>query len=87
MFSIEEIYDAIKDGMSKDKLYKKYGGFSIYIPQKDRNFREKVLAEFNGYNHHALATKFNLSLNTIRKIIRESKASFIQGSLFDEDKV
>lgn len=59
--------------MSWEKIHKKYGGISIYVPKVSPNAREQIVLEFNGYNYSFLAHKYNLSENTIRGIIRESK--------------
>ena len=75
MFEIKEIYQDIKDGMSLQKVHKKYGGFSIYVPKVQENYKDEVIKEFNGYNHAYLATKYNVSLNTIYKIVREHRSN------------
>lgn len=73
MFTVEDIAEAVKQGTSTEQLYKKFGGFSIYIPKVMPDYEKRVLKEFNGYNHASLATKYNVSMNTIYKIIRDSK--------------
>ncbi len=73
MFTIEDIAEAVKQGVPTEQLYKKFGGFSVYIPKVMPEYEKKVLAEFNGYNHASLATKYNVSMNTIYKIIRDHK--------------
>ena len=73
MYNIEEIYLDIKNGATLSLIYKRYGGTNLYIPKVDPNFREKIINEFNGYNHLGLAHKFNVSLNTVYRIIRENK--------------
>ena len=80
MFTVEDIVEATKQGTPIEQLYKKFGGFSIYIPKVMPDYEKKVIAEFNGYNHAVLATKYNVSMNTIYKIIRENKPK--QGTLF-----
>ncbi|MCX2717795.1 hypothetical protein OQH61_08630 [Helicobacter sp. MIT 21-1697] len=70
---LEQICESYKAGMSWEKIYKTYGGVSVYIPKVSPNAKEKVIKEFNGYNASFLAHKYNLSENTIREIIRESK--------------
>ena len=80
MFTVEDIAKAVKDGTPIEQLYKKFGGFSIYIPKVMPDYEKKVIAEFNGYNHALLATKYNVSMNTIYKIIREHKPR--QATLF-----
>ncbi len=80
MFTIEDIAKEVNSGTPLEQLYKKFGGFSIYIPKVMPNYEKKVIAEFNGYNHAALATKYNVSMNTIYRIIRDSKPK--QAKLF-----
>jgi Mor family transcriptional regulator len=73
MYTLEDIKEEVEKGTSIESLYKKFGGFDIYIPKVMPNYKEKVLLEFNGYNHAVLATKYNVSKNQIYKIIREDK--------------
>ena len=73
MYTIEEIADDIRAGMTNSQIYKKHGGTAPYIPKVDPKFKEKIIREFNGYNHHSLATKFNISLNTIYRVLRSAK--------------
>ena len=73
MFTIEDIAEAVKSGTPTEQLYKKFGGFQIYIPKVMPNYEKKVLEEFNGYNYALLATKYNVTENQIRKIIRDSQ--------------
>ncbi|RBQ28400.1 hypothetical protein CRU91_09270 [Aliarcobacter vitoriensis] len=80
LFTIEDIAEAVKKGVPTEQLYKKFGGFSVYIPKVMPDYEKKVLAEFNGYNHATLATKYNVSMNTIYKIIRDHKPK--QAKLF-----
>jgi len=61
VFTIEDIANAVKEGTPTEQLYKRFGGFSIYIPKVMPNYEEKVLTEFNGYNHAQLATKYNVN--------------------------
>jgi len=82
MFTLEDIAKAVNEGTPEVELYKKFGGFSIYIPKVMPNYEEKVLKEFNGYNHAVLATKYNVSMNTIYSIIRKSKITKKQAVLF-----
>lgn len=74
MYEIADLHKDITKGMSLLKVHKKYGGFSIYIPKVQGNYKDEVLKEFNGYNQAFLATKYNVSLNTIYKIVREHKS-------------
>ncbi len=80
MFTLEDIVEVAKKDIPIEQLYKKFGGFSIYIPKVMPDYEKRVIAEFNGYNHATLATKYNVSMNTIYKIIREHKPK--QPSLF-----
>jgi len=73
MYTIEEIAEDIRAGLTNQQMYKKYGGTAPYIPKVDPQFKEKILKEFNGYNQHFLATKYNVALNTVYKIVRESR--------------
>lgn len=74
MFDIVEIANAIRnEKLTDEQIHKKFGGFSIYIPKVDPRYQEKILKQFNGYNHAQLATKFNIAVNTVYKVIRESK--------------
>ena len=83
MYTIGEIAQDIREkNLSDEQLYKKYGGFKIYIPKVMPNYEEKVIAEFNGYNQAALATRYNVSINTIYTIIRKSKPKIKQSALF-----
>ena len=70
---LEQICESYKNGMSWEKICKTYGGVSIYVPKVSPNAKEQIVQEFNGYNAAFLAHKYNLSENTIREIIRESK--------------
>lgn len=73
MFDIKDIAEAVRAGVSDEHLYKKFGGFSIYIPKVMPGYEDRVIKEFTGYNHHVLATKYNVTVNQIYKIIRNSK--------------
>lgn len=74
MFTIEEIAEEIrKNNLSNEQIYRKFGGFSLYIPKVKPNYQEDILREYNGYNHYSLATKYNISINTVYRIVRENK--------------
>lgn len=73
MYNCDELYSDIKNGMSKETFHKKYGGIQLYIPQLSQNYKTNIIKEFNGYNYHILATKYNLSLSSVYRIIREHK--------------
>jgi len=81
MVTIEDIYNDIKNGASLKRIHSKYGGLRIYIPQREENYKEKLLADFNGYNYTDLALKYKISENYTREIIREAKKR--TPSLFD----
>lgn len=70
--------------MSFEKICKKYGGLRVYIPQVIPDVRERIIEEFNGYNYELLATKFNLSLEKVREIIREYRKREEKLPLFKE---
>ncbi|PAF47728.1 hypothetical protein BKH46_02510 [Helicobacter sp. 12S02634-8] len=70
---LHEICEDYKAGMSFEKICKKYGGLRVYIPQVIPDVRERIIEEFNGYNYELLATKFNLSVEKVREIIREHR--------------
>ncbi|MGL9773664.1 MAG: Mor transcription activator family protein [Sodalis sp. (in: enterobacteria)] len=71
-----------------------WGGQNVYflmgliwkVSQRDR----EIFADFNNYNHHALARKYKVSLQWIYSVVKRVKKeelARIQGSLFeDEDK-
>lgn len=82
MYEIKELHEDITKGMSLEAVHKKYGGFSIYVTQSAPDYKEKILNEFNGYNHPQLATKYNVALNTVYTIVREAKAKQ-RPALFD----
>ena len=81
MYTISEIADAIRnEKLTNEQIHKRFGGFSIYIPKVDPKYEEKIMKQFNGYNHAYLATKFNVAVNTVYKVIRKNKPK--QGKLF-----
>ena len=45
---LENICESYKNGMSWEKIYKKYGGVSIYIPKVSPSAREGIIKECNG---------------------------------------
>lgn len=75
MFTIEDIATAVKEDTPIHELYKKFGGFKIYIPKVMPDYKEKVLEEFNGYNHASLASKYNVSINTIYSIVKKTQTT------------
>ncbi len=68
-----EICERFKNGLSFEQICREYGGVSLYVPKVSPDAKEKILSEFNGYNASFLAYKYNLSQNSVRKIIRENK--------------
>ena len=70
---LEDVREDIKNGASYERIYRKYGGIMLYVPQKPTNYRDKVIEEFNGYNYAQLSRKYNLAESSVRRIIRESK--------------
>lgn len=70
---LKHICESYKNGMSWEKIYKTYGGVSIYIPKVSPSAREGIIKECNGYNFAFLAHKYNLSERKVREIVRESK--------------
>ena len=60
-----------------------FGGCSLYIPKstvkKSILTNAKIISEFNGINHEALAIKYNFTLSNIYRVIREHHAKRIKG--------
>ena len=73
MFSIAKIYEDISNGMSLEKIHKKYGGIKLYIPKTRPDFEELVAKEFTGDNHSVLAHKYNISIQTVYNVIKRSR--------------
>ena len=71
MFTLKEIYDDIKLGMSLERVHKKYGGFRIYIGQRLPNYKELIKEEFTGYNHDELAYKYNTTNSNVMEIVKD----------------
>jgi len=72
MYTIADIYSDIKNGATLQRIHSKYGGFVIYITTRQDGYKEKLLAEFNGYNFKDLAVKYSLTPDHVRKIVKES---------------
>jgi Mor family transcriptional regulator len=72
MYTIEEIVKDVKNGATIERIYNRYGGFSVYIPKKDGNYREKIIEEFNGYNFKELASKYGFAVASIRRILHKA---------------
>lgn len=68
------------------KLVKQYGGCYQYIPKGDALFRmardKGIKKEYNGYNIPALARKYQISENHVRRLLDESTLDEGQTSLF-----
>lgn len=73
MHYLEEICLEYKKGASFEKICRTYGGVSVYIPKVIPNAKEKILNEFNGGNCSYLAYKYNLSEDTIRRMLRANR--------------
>lgn len=70
---LEQICESYKNGMSWEKIYKTYGGVSVYIPKVSPKAKEGIMSDFNGYNFAFLAHKYNLSERKVREIVREGE--------------
>lgn len=59
------------------KLCYEYGGDAIYIPKDDSFLRdardEAIWLEFDGTNHHHLASKYKLSFVMVYKIVETQR--------------
>lgn len=80
MLLLEEILNSYKNGMSLERIFKKYGGLNIYIPKTSPYAKEKIVQEFNGGNYFQLAYKYNLSESSVRRVVREHKKKIKEGS-------
>ena len=81
MFTLEEIFNDIKDGASLERIHKNYGGFNLYIPLQRPDYKERIKAEFNGYNYDTLAYKYNTTPKNVREIVKKDKP--VEASLFE----
>lgn len=79
---LQDVEESLKNGSSRQRIYKKYGGIMMYIPQKPTDYREKVIEEFNGYNYMELSRKYNLAESSVRRIIREHEDEKKNPTLF-----
>lgn len=95
-FSIDDLYGnqrAIAEVIGMEayiKLSKAFGGDdSLYVAKFDKleNIKrnKKIIDEFNGYNHQALAEKYGLSVRMIRSILSDFNNKPLPGqmSLFE----
>ena len=70
MHMLQDILNDYKNGMSFEKICKKYGGISLYIPKVSPYAKENIIKEFNGANYAFLAYKYNLSERAVREIVK-----------------
>ena len=74
-----QLYDLIKQSKSPSDVVKEFGGSNVYVPSYKSTYRnEDILKEDReaidaGKTIRKLATKHNLSYNSICNIIKESK--------------
>ncbi|PAF51299.1 Mor transcription activator family protein [Helicobacter sp. 13S00477-4] len=80
-----QICEDYKGGMSFEKICKKYGGLRVYIPQVVPDVKERIMRDFNGYNYEILATRYNLSVEKVREIIRRHKIELNQTKVYGEE--
>ena len=74
MHMLQDILNDYKNGMSFEKICKKYGGTSLYIPKVSPYAKENIIKEFNnGANYAFLAYKYNLSERAVREIVRRDR--------------
>ncbi|MGL6105585.1 Mor transcription activator family protein [Romboutsia sp.] len=61
-------------------LFEEFGGTSVYFPTEKMIYKEardrEIIAEYNGFNHKELASKYNMSESYVRAIINRNKKSF-----------
>ncbi|MGL5717221.1 MAG: Mor transcription activator family protein [Paraclostridium sp.] len=72
---------AMKIGIDITKvLFEEFGGTSVYFPTEKMIYKEardrEIIAEYNGFNHKELASKYNMSESYVRAIINRNKKSF-----------
>lgn len=75
-----EILDILVEIVGYDKfleICKNYGGNNLYIPTYNsaiRNTRNlDIIKRYNGINKRELAREYNISVNHLRKIIKDYK--------------
>ena len=83
MWTLEDMFNDIKNGASLERIHKKYSGFSFYVTAQVPNYKEKIQEEFTGYNYDALAHKYNVTPQTVREVLRQNAPK--EKGLFDED--
>lgn len=75
---LNTVYKEIADNLGMDiamDIYKMYKGQQISFPMRFFNparIQRIIIQEYDGTNVKALATKYNYSEKTVRRIIRES---------------
>ena len=75
---LNTVYKEIADNLGMDiamDIYKMYKGQQISFPMRFFNparIQRIIIQEYDGTNIKALATKYNYSEKTIRRIIRDS---------------
>ncbi|MGL5327786.1 MAG: Mor transcription activator family protein [Peptostreptococcaceae bacterium] len=72
---------AMKIGIDITKvLFEEFGGTSVYFPTEKMIYKcardREIIAEYNGFNHKELASKYNMSESYVRAIINRNKKSF-----------
>ncbi len=73
----ENILSDLQNGASMAKIYKEYGGRSIYIPKIHPDYKMLIRQEFNNHNHHTLAHKYNITVSQVYAVVkRETKSLF-----------
>ena len=75
---LNTVYKEIADGLGMDAamdIYKMFKGQQITFPVRFLNparIQRIIIQEYDGTNIKALATKYNYSEKTVRRIIRDS---------------
>ena len=75
---LNTVYKEIADSLGMDiamDIYKMYKGQQITFPMRFFNpisIRGMIIKEYDGTNIKSLATKYNYSEKTVRRIIRDS---------------
>ena len=77
MHMLQDILNDYKNGMSFEKICKKYGGISLYIPKVSPYAKENIIKEFNGANYAFLAYKYNLSERAVREIVKRARGRVV----------
>lgn len=89
----EGLYQRIAEMIGIDNFYKlasTIGGTTIYIPRAESLLRPvrdaHIKAEFNGFNHVALAEKYDVTERWVRQLCG---TGFVEGQIgfFEDDSV